>query len=180
MMVLYNFYPTSCVHFIPEPWRGDRKHTRSCIKIICNHKPYAWNILFITCFNTIFIFTSVHNLIKCPSVISIVLCYNPLWRHRSGMWKKISICRHRSGIWKCIPWVISTGYEENHVINHDSSQLQMYYVFQNNVAFVSFFFHDHVIFDNKCHYFHGLYIWREKRTCTNKLGIPELESSIKN
>jgi hypothetical protein len=31
---------------IPEPWRGDRKHTTSCIKIILHHK--AWEILFIT------------------------------------------------------------------------------------------------------------------------------------
>ena len=133
MLVVYNVYPTSCVHFIPESWRRDRKHTT----IICNHKP--WNILFITCFNTIFIFTSLHNFRKFPAsfqhycviihcdVIAVVFE------------KKVSICRHRSGIWKIIPWVISTGYVEKHVINHDISQLQMYYVFQNNVAFVSFF-----------------------------------------
>ena len=44
--VAYDFYPTSCVFFIPEPWRGDRKHSTSWIKIIANPKP--WEILFIT------------------------------------------------------------------------------------------------------------------------------------
>ena len=45
-----------CV-FIPQPWRGDIKHTTSWIKIIFNHK--QWEILFITCYNTISFFTSL-------------------------------------------------------------------------------------------------------------------------
>ena len=39
------FYSTSCVFSILEPW----------IKIISNHK--LWEILIITCYNTISIFT---------------------------------------------------------------------------------------------------------------------------
>ena len=42
----YDFYPTSCVFSIPKPWRWDRKHSTSWIKIISN--PKAWEILFIT------------------------------------------------------------------------------------------------------------------------------------
>ena len=52
---IYDFYPTSCVFFIPEPWRGDRKHSTSWIKIIANPKP--WEILFIT--YLIFLLTTV-------------------------------------------------------------------------------------------------------------------------
>jgi hypothetical protein len=33
-----DFYPTSCVFSIPEPWRGDRNHTTGWIKIISHHK----------------------------------------------------------------------------------------------------------------------------------------------
>jgi hypothetical protein len=37
----YDFYPTSCLFSIPEPWRGDRKHTTSWIKIISHHKTWS-------------------------------------------------------------------------------------------------------------------------------------------
>ena len=53
-VVVYDFYPTSCVFSIPKPWQGDRKDTSSWIKIICNLK--LWEILFITCNNRIFIY----------------------------------------------------------------------------------------------------------------------------
>ena len=33
-----DFYPTSYVYSIPEPWRGDRKHMTRWIKIISTHK----------------------------------------------------------------------------------------------------------------------------------------------
>ena len=45
------FYP-SCVFSIPSPRLGNRKRTTSWSKIIYNHKP--WEILFLTCYNTIF------------------------------------------------------------------------------------------------------------------------------
>ena len=62
---------------------------------------------FITCYITTFIFTLLFsNLLdaKVSNVISTILRYYPLLRHRSG-------------ILKIIPWVISTGYRGNNVIN---------------------------------------------------------------
>ena len=76
-MVGYDFYPTGCVFSIPKPWRGDKKYTTSWIKIISNHKP--WEIRFITCYNTISIFTYLLCSLldaKVPNVISTVLRYN--------------------------------------------------------------------------------------------------------
>ena len=60
--------------------------TTSWIKIISNHK--QWEILFITCNNTI----SILILLLCSlldakdrTVISTALRYNPLRRHRNGI-----------------------------------------------------------------------------------------------
>ena len=56
------------------------------IKVISKPKP--WEILFITCYNTTFPFTLLlSNLLdsKVPNVISTVLRYKLLWRHRSGI-----------------------------------------------------------------------------------------------
>ena len=47
----YDFYPTICVF----SGLGDGKHSTSWIKIICKPKP--WEILFITSYNTTFLFS---------------------------------------------------------------------------------------------------------------------------
>ena len=50
---------------------------------------------------------------KVPNVTSTVLRYNPLWHHRSG-------------IWKFIPWVMFNAYEGKHMTNiHVSLSLNM-------------------------------------------------------
>ena len=61
------------------------QHRMSWINIISNNKP--WEILLISCYNT---FLSLHNFsvsLLVPNVISTALLYNPLRRHRSGLWK---------------------------------------------------------------------------------------------
>jgi hypothetical protein len=68
----YDFYPTNFVFSVPEPWRGDKKHTTSWIKIISHHKPRE--ILFITyipphtCFCWLYPFgghgVGIHNVIS--------------------------------------------------------------------------------------------------------------------
>ena len=58
-----DFHPTSCVFSTPEPWRGNRKHSTSWIKVICNPKPLE--ILIITYLNDVlllFFCFKVHSL----------------------------------------------------------------------------------------------------------------------
>jgi hypothetical protein len=45
-VILFLHVSNEFCDFIPEPWRGDRHHTMSWIKIISHHK--TWAILFIT------------------------------------------------------------------------------------------------------------------------------------
>lgn len=46
MFDVYDFYPTSCVYFIPKPSQGDTIHTKSWIKIEYHHK--SLEILYIS------------------------------------------------------------------------------------------------------------------------------------
>ena len=56
---------------IPEPCRGERKHSTSWIKIISKPKP--WEILFITCYKTTFLFTHLSSNLSDAKVNSIAL-----------------------------------------------------------------------------------------------------------
>jgi hypothetical protein len=85
----YDFYPTSCVFSIPEPWPGDRNHT-SWIKIISHHK--TWSLDFY-----------LSHIYHQHTYMYFV--YFILWIGIYNMWYQ-----------KFITWVISHWYQGKYVI----------------------------------------------------------------
>ena len=88
------------MYSIPEPWRGDRKHASSWIKIIYNHKP--WVILFITLQHHFYLYITFQMPFRCKSS----------YLHHFNSKCVIIHCDIIAMVYeKFIPWVISTRYE---------------------------------------------------------------------
>ena len=77
-MVVYDFYPTCCVFYIPPPKLGDRKDTTRWMKIIYNHKP--WEVLYI-----LLIVLKVRKLIPTKTMSSLSISKLFLNVHFMGM-----------------------------------------------------------------------------------------------